>query len=211
MACPQGLHECLLDTGPVTTERVGSRRAWLGQGSTHAWPLWPSQLGTWLPPTKGTRNNITLGEECTSQPLAGTSCSSLQERPRLALAECVCTRVCVCLVTALSATSSSRDGGGPFLPACPPPRSVFLGLGPHTIIPPVGGLLNFLVYVPQWGNRAFPASPGRVLHPSIHVLTPWLFFSPPRRVGRGRAPRRGAAVGFFLVIGHLLPASPGVF
>lgn len=122
-----------------------------------------------------------------------------------------CAHVCACVWSLPSRRHPLPGMGGPFLPACPPPCSVFLGLGPHTIIPPVGGLLNFLLYVPQWGNRAFPTSPGRVLHPSIHALTPWLFFSPPQRVGRGRAPRRGAAVGFFLVIGHLLPASPGVF
>lgn len=190
MACPQGLHECPLDTGPVTTERVGSRRAWLGRGSTHAWPLWPSQLGTWPPPTKGTRNNITLGEECTSQPLAGTSCSSLQERPRLALAECVCTCVRVCLVTALSATSSSRDGG--VLPTClPSPMLCVPGSwAPHHN--PPGGWSSELPSVrapvgePSLSHKPRKSSPS--IHPCTHPLA--VLFSSPKG-GKGASPTEG--------------------
>ena len=126
-------------------------------------------------------------------------------------------RVPVRLVVALPATPCARYGC-PFLPAWPPtlaPESLGLSAPHHNphcgwsaelpcVLDPVGGGGPCLYCKP----RGVPEP----LHSPIHPLTPLPFLPvSPRRVGRGRGPRRGGAVGFFLVIGHLLPASPGVF
>ena len=124
-------------------------------------------------------------------PLAGTSCSSLQERPRLPLAEGVCTCVCLCV---WSLPSRQHRAPGMGAPSYPPglPRSlrnpwVFR---PHTIIPIVGGLPNFPVYLTQWGGGAVPllqaqgsprASP--FTHPSTHPFAVPSCFSPEGRKG----------------------------
>lgn len=123
------------------------------------------------------------------------------------------------LVVALLATPCPRYGC-PFLPAWPPTLAPeFLGLSaphhnPHRgwsaqlpcVLDPVGGAGGGTLPLlqAQGSPRASPFT-----HPSTHPFAVPSCFSPEGR--KGARPVEGGAVGFFLVIGHLLPASPGVF
>lgn len=115
-------------------------------------------------------------------PPASTPGPSLQESPRLPVAECVCTSVCTCV-------SGHCPSNAVLLGACGCPSLPAWSPQPHPIIPVLGDL-SFLVSLPQSGNPASCASPresgGVFICPFTHPCA-IPFFSP--RSGKGARPR----------------------
>ena len=114
-----------LDTVSAAVGR--KQKAWVEPGSMHAWTFSPSQLGTWVPltkdaPRRGTRSNVTLGEEWSSR-LTGQHAVFLPSGKTGASTGYVCAYACH--------VRSSPSGW------CPTPGMGALSLGtvPHVVAP----------------------------------------------------------------------------
>lgn len=147
VACPQGPHGCPFCTHVWTqvlwslTERGAEGPGWIRQACTPGLsllPSWARGVRTENAPRGGSRNNVSRGEECASQPLASTPCFSLRRDPGFHWLS-VCAHVCMDVSGHCPSGDALLQYVCPSLPA-EVPKVLLDPSAPHLI--PVSGDLN---------------------------------------------------------------------